>query len=111
MAATKSALLLVVSVQPFDLRMTALVLLAAGAGALPLKHDGGGAVADEIDDVWIVGAWAGEGGGCFYECDFAGGCGHGDRAGCVWLWQCDAVVAAGCLLDQVVLAGREDGWG
>jgi hypothetical protein len=38
-AATKSALLLVVSVQPFALRMIALVLLAAGAGALPLKHE------------------------------------------------------------------------
>ena len=36
--AAKSALLLEVSVQPFDLRMTALVLLAAGAGALPLKQ-------------------------------------------------------------------------
>jgi hypothetical protein len=34
----KSALLLVVSVQPLVLRMTALVLLAAGAGSLPLKQ-------------------------------------------------------------------------
>ena len=38
-AAVKSALLLVVSVQPSDLRRIALVLLAAGAGALPLKHE------------------------------------------------------------------------
>lgn len=37
-AAMKSALLFSVSVQPSDLRMTALVLLAAGAGALPLKQ-------------------------------------------------------------------------
>ena len=36
--AMKSALLLVVSVQPSDLRRIPLVLLAAGAGALPLKH-------------------------------------------------------------------------
>ena len=35
----KSVLLLSESVQPADLRMTALVLLAAGAGALPLKHE------------------------------------------------------------------------
>jgi hypothetical protein len=37
-AAMKSELLLRVSVQPSDLRMIALVLLAAGAGALPLKQ-------------------------------------------------------------------------
>jgi hypothetical protein len=34
----KSALLLAVSAQPSDLRITAFVLLAAGAGALPLKQ-------------------------------------------------------------------------
>ena len=34
----KSALLLGVLVQPSDLRMMALVLLGAGAGALPLKQ-------------------------------------------------------------------------
>jgi hypothetical protein len=38
-AGTKSKLLLFVSVQPSDLRMIALVLLAAGAGALPLKQE------------------------------------------------------------------------
>jgi hypothetical protein len=37
-AAMKSALLLRVSAQPSDLRRIALVLLAAGAGALPLKQ-------------------------------------------------------------------------
>ena len=37
-AAMKSELLLVVSVQPSVLRRAALVLLAAGAGALPLKQ-------------------------------------------------------------------------
>jgi hypothetical protein len=37
-AAMKSALLLAVSAQPSDLRITAFVLLAAGAGALPLKQ-------------------------------------------------------------------------
>ena len=35
----KSALLFAVSVQPFALRRIALVLLAAGAGALPLKQE------------------------------------------------------------------------
>ena len=34
----KSELLLCVSVQPFDFRRMELVLLAAGAGPLPLKQ-------------------------------------------------------------------------
>ena len=38
LVAMKSALLLFVSVQPSDLRMIAVVLLAAGAGPLPLKQ-------------------------------------------------------------------------
>lgn len=39
LVAMKSELLLFVSVQPSALRMIALVLLAAGAGALPLKQE------------------------------------------------------------------------
>jgi len=37
-ASAKSLALLRVSVQPFVFRVAALVLLAAGAGAAPLKH-------------------------------------------------------------------------